>query len=238
MQRTTSARNTPLHAFAPNLWIAEGPIAYDFGVPFATRMTVVKLSGGSLWICDPVHASPETLKDVHALGSVKYLVASTWRHVWRLNLGHRLFPQAELWSVRHIPRNCRRLPFSGFLTDPQPMDWMDDFEQLLFKGNALLDEAWFLHKNSRTLIVGDIIQNHAIRGHSLQNTLWKLAGVGGGPNGGVPRDIRWTFTNRDQARQSLDKVLSWDFDKVIIGHGPCVEKNAKAMVKQAFQWMT
>ena len=50
-------------------------------------------------------------------------------------------------------------------------------------------------------------------------------------------DIRLTFIHRNLARQSLKKLLSWDFDRLIIAHGPCIEKDAKAFVKRAFRWL-
>lgn len=229
--------DTKIQAFDENLWIVDGPIAYDMGFPFSTRMIIARLNDDSLWIADPVQVTTSTLQLIKELGEVKYLVASTWRHVWRLKEGHQLFPNAELWSSRHVPRSCKELPLKGLLTDEQPKEWVSDFDQLAFQGNKLLDEVLFFHKKSRTLILGDIIQNHARKkDQPLRNALWKLGGVGH-PNGGVPRDIRLTFTNRNQARQSLKLLLSWDFEKVIIGHGPCVEKDAKAFVEQAFQWL-
>ena len=57
------------------------------------------------------------------------------------------------------------------------------------------------------------------------------------PHGGVGLDIRLTFTNRNLARQSLEKLLAWDFDKLIIAHGPCIEKDAKPFVERAFRWL-
>jgi 3-deoxy-D-arabino-heptulosonate 7-phosphate (DAHP) synthase len=51
------------------------------------------------------------------------------------------------------------------------------------------------------------------------------------------KDIRLSFIRRDLARQSLQKLLSWDFDRLIIAHGPCIEKDAKAFVKRAFRWL-
>ncbi len=61
--------------------------------------------------------------------------------------------------------------------------------------------------------------------------------VGGVLNGGVPRDARWSFTDRDGARESLAKLLSWDFDKAIVVHGVCVEHDAKPFIGAAFRWL-
>jgi hypothetical protein len=57
------------------------------------------------------------------------------------------------------------------------------------------------------------------------------------PHGGVPLDIRLSFINRHAARNSLAKLLSWDFDKLIVAHGLCVETDAKRFVERAFQWL-
>jgi hypothetical protein len=54
---------------------------------------------------------------------------------------------------------------------------------------------------------------------------------------GVPLDIRLTFTNRKLARRSLERLLSWGFDKLIIAHGPCVETDVKDFVGEAFWWL-
>jgi hypothetical protein len=95
----------------------------------------------------------------------------------------------------------------------------------------------FLHRASRTLILDDLIQVHpSVKGKLLHNALFKLEGVAA-PQGGVGLDIRLSFTQRDLARRSLEKLLSWDFDKLIIAHGSCIEKDAKQFVEQAFHWL-
>jgi len=75
-----------------------------------------------------------------------------------------------------------------------------------------------------------------VKGKPLRNALFKLEGVTA-PHGGVGREIRLTFTKRDLARRSLEKLLSWDFDKLIIAHGDCIENDAKSFVEQAFRWL-
>ena len=73
-----------IQAFAENVWIVDGPKVRDFGIMFTTRMTIVKLSSGSLWVSSPVSVPFDTLKRICAEGPVKFLVAGTPRHVWRL----------------------------------------------------------------------------------------------------------------------------------------------------------
>ena len=228
-----------LQSFAKNLLIVDGPPVRDMGLAFTTRMAVVRLSDGSLWVNSPVSVPFDTLKSITELGPVRYLLAATPRHVWRLAAWHTLFPEAELWAPRRTPFTLKKghLPFTGILGNEPPQAWSNDFDQLAFKGNPLIEEVLFFHKQSRTVILDDLIQIHPmVKGKPFRNALFKLEGVAS-PNGGVPLDIRLSFTNRNLARQSLEKLLSWDFSKLIIAHGVCIEKDAKPFVERAFLWL-
>jgi hypothetical protein len=225
--------------FADGLWVAEGPSVRDFGIVFTTRMVIARLSDGSLWVNSPVHASSDTIRSVTGLGPVRYLVAATPRHVWRLAEWHAQFPEAELWAAKPSPFTLKKgsLEFTGILTDTTPRAWAEDFDQVPFRGNPLIEEVIFLHKRSRTVILDDLIQNRLpVKGKPLRNTLFKLVGVLY-PGGGVPLDGRLSFIHRDLARRSLQKLLSWDFDKLIIAHGVCIERGAKPFVERAFRWL-
>ncbi|HTX79276.1 MAG TPA: DUF4336 domain-containing protein [Longilinea sp.] len=235
----TSFSGRDLQAFGNNIWIVDGPQVWDMGVLFTTRMAVVKLADGSIWVESPVPVPFDTLRHIAELGPVRYILAATPRHVWRLEAWHTLFPEAQLWMSRATPFTLwkGRLPLTGTLGDTPPQSWAADFDQLAFRGDPLIEEVFFYHRASRTLILDDLIQVHAlVPGHSLRNALWRLEGVAA-PQGGVALDIRLSFTDRKLARRSLDKLLAWDFDKVIIAHGPCLEKDAKPFVERAFRWL-
>lgn len=70
--------------FGENLFVIEGPVVRDMGMPFDTRMTVAVLDDGSLWLESPVPVTYDTLMQLTALGPVKYLLTNTPRHVWLL----------------------------------------------------------------------------------------------------------------------------------------------------------
>ena len=97
-----------LQAFAKNVWLVDGPNVRDFGVVFTTRMIVVKLSDGSVWANSPVSVPFDTLKRITELGPVRYLVAATPRHVWRLEGWHTLFPEAQIWAARTTPFTLKK----------------------------------------------------------------------------------------------------------------------------------
>lgn len=228
----------PVQPFGDKLWVVEGPPVRDLGLLFSTRMTIARLADGSLWVNSPVPTAFDTLRSVTDLGPVRYLVAATPRHLWRLDAWHTLFPEAELWACPRSPLTLARgrLPLRGVLQDRPPAAWAADFDQVAFMGNPLAQEIAFFHKPSRTVILDDLIQNAPPRPGLLQNLLLRVEGITNGA-GAVPLEIRLTFVNRSAARRSLAKLLAWDFDSLIIAHGACIERGARPFIQQAFRWL-
>jgi len=226
-----------LEAVGEEIWTAVGPIARDFGMPFPTRMVIVRLHDGTVWIDSPVAAGEDTWSAIRALGPVRYLSAGTPRHAWRLERCRAFAPDAELWLSPRPPGRARRLGGARLLGDEAPEAWAPDVEQIVFRGSAALEEVVFYHRPSRTVIMGDLVQSHRLRpGHPLVNAVvrWSDALA---PDGGVPRDIRATFRDLETARRSLRAVLAWDFDRLVIGHGDWVQGDARAFVARALGWL-
>jgi hypothetical protein len=201
---------TTMQEFAENIWIVDGPDVRDMGIMFTTRMIIVKLQDDSLWVDSPVPASYETLLEISSLGPIRYIIAATQRHVWRLESWHTLFPHAQLWVTETTPFTLKKgnLPYTGILRDVAEQAWANDLEQLLFMGSPYLKEVIFYHKSSHTVILDDLIQIHVLKkDQPFRNALLKLEGITS-PAGGVALDIRLAFTKRKQARQSLEKLLS------------------------------
>ena len=66
-----------LQSFAEDIWIANGPRVRFVVASLPTRMIVVKLGDGSLWINSPVTVSDETINQIETISRVRYLVAPT-----------------------------------------------------------------------------------------------------------------------------------------------------------------
>src|SRR3546814_4281084 len=65
--------------FGERIWIIDGPeIRMDYGpasIPFPTRMTVVRLAGGRLWVHSPIAPDTVLFAAFDAPGDVAWLVA-------------------------------------------------------------------------------------------------------------------------------------------------------------------
>ncbi len=188
-------------------------------------MIVVRLHDGSLWVNSPIEISRDEARQLTELGPVRHLIAPTRMHAWRLERWAAFFPNAKLWT----PAN---------LGDEPPAEWRNDLDQVVFRGNALLDEIEFFHASSRTLVFADFIQQYSKdAGRPLRNAFLRLSGVLETP--GVPLDIRLSFAfGKTAARRCLQRLLSWDADNLVLAHGTLVEHGASAVVAHAFRWLS
>jgi len=202
-----------------DIWIAEGPSVPFLGVPYPTRMTLVRLSDGGLWLCSPIELTDELADAVQALGPVQHLVSPNKIHHLFLGQWAQAWPEAKLWASPGLARRRRDLSFHGELGDAAEPAWESDIDQLIFRGSFAMEEVVFFHRISRSAIITDLVQKFdpaTLRG--WRGLLMRLDGLVG-PEGSTPREWRLTFWNRRAAREALRKMLGWNPQRLIIAHG-------------------
>ena len=99
---------------------------------------------------------------------------------------------------------------------------------------SFLTEVEFFHRVSRTAIFTDLLQIFLPWG--CAGVVARLDGVSA-PNPGAPREWRATFFNRRAARASLERILAWPIERVLIAHGGSVTTEGAAFVRSAFGWL-
>ena len=225
-----------LRPWAPDVWLADGDPVRMLGVPFETRMTVVRLPDGGLWIHSPVAASEARVAGVRELGRVAHLVAPDRFHHLFLGAWRARAPEAALWAAPGLARRRPDLSFTGELGDAAPDAWRGVLDQVVFAGSPLIAELVFHHRPSRTLIFTDIVQSHEPSDGFAWRTLKRWNGVLA-PDGGCPRDWRLTVRDRASARRAAETILGWDFERLVLCHGRCLSEGARPFVERAFAWL-
>ncbi len=101
-----------------------------------------------------------------------------------------------------------------------------------------MEEAVFFHRKTQTLILADLIENfEPEKVGGAFGWLVRLAGATH-PDGKTPVDLRLTFLGRkDEARSSLERMLAWGPEKVIMAHGRCYERDGTEELRRAFRWL-
>jgi hypothetical protein len=147
-----------VEAWSDGIWLAEAPLRF-FGLPLGTRMTVVRLPDGGLFVHSPVALTSTLAAEIDALGRVHHVVSpNELHHLW-LGDAHAAWPDARLWAPPGLAQKRPELPFAAPLGDAAPDAWAGALEQGLVRGSRWMEEVVFFHPASRTLRVGDLCQH-------------------------------------------------------------------------------
>ncbi|MEE4300075.1 MAG: DUF4336 domain-containing protein [Pseudomonadales bacterium] len=228
-----------LQELAPELWIVAGETVPFLGLPFPTRMTVVRLRDGGLWVHSPVRGTPERFAAVDGLGEVRHLVAPNQIHHLFLAEWRERYPEATCHGTRALLDKRADIAFDAALTDDAVLPWDGEIDSLLFRGSAVMEEAVFFHRASRTLIVADLVENFAPQSlNGWQRALADAAGILA-PNGRTPIDWRLSFLfGRAEARACLAQLRAWRPERIVMAHGEVVEHDAGSFLDRSFRWLS
>ena len=150
-----------LQAIGEGIWIADCPTVRFYGMPFPTRMTVVRLADGSLFIHSPERLDDNLRRAVDDRGPVRHLISPNKLHHLFLDRWLQAYPQAVCYAAPGLSAKRSDLRFDIQLDDRVPAAWAGTIDQLLFRGSPVMEEVVFFHRPSATLIVTDLIENFA-----------------------------------------------------------------------------
>ena len=214
---------------ADNLWFLQYELSL-LGADLHRNVTVMRLASGDLVI----HSTgPFTAPDVAAIraeGTPRWLMDVMLRHDTFAKQGREAFPEA----VYLAPEGFSEV--AGLPTQPlvdQP-GWNGELEVLPLAGVPSMKEAVVLHRPSRTLIVADLFFDFGPDESAWTKFLLLLA-VGKHHHPGVSRPLRLSIKDKEAFQASLASMMSWDFDRLIPGHGDVIETGAKSRVAEALR---
>jgi hypothetical protein len=235
-----------LKLVAEDLWIVDGPIvrmSYFLGsMPFPTRMVVVRLANDELFVWSPTQLDESLKAQIDALGPVRHLISPNKLHYANVEQWKRAYPQASSWASPGVRERAAsqgiEVSFEAALGEEPEEAWAEDLDQLIFRGSRFLEEVVFFHRKSRTVILADLIENfEPEKLGRFYRWLVRLAGAAH-PDGKTPIDLRATFLgNKDEARVSLEKMLSWEPEQVIMAHGLPYTESGTSELRRAFRWL-
>ena len=121
-----------LKKIAENLWVVDGEeVRMDFKffkVPFSTRMTVIRLKNGDIWVHSPIKPSDNLLFEIKQLGEVKHLIAPNVLHYSYINEWHQLFPEAKVWLASGVQKRAQKSGMSlDYGQELNKANWQDSF---------------------------------------------------------------------------------------------------------------
>lgn len=224
----------PLRQLAEDLWVAERPQSF-FGLPVGTRMTVIRLTGGRLLLHSPVSLDAALRAQLDALGRVCFVVAPNRVHHLYAGDVRKAYPESRLWIAPGLETKRPDLVYEAILTDEAPVEWRGEVDQVFFAGRPYENEVAFCHRASRTLITCDLAFNFGPSAAAVTRFLMRAIRSYGhlGPSKLDPLLIR----DRRAARASLERILAWDFGRVVVAHGDVQESGGREILRKGYAWL-
>ena len=220
-----------LESLGPGIWTVSTPLRLA-GAEFGTRMTVVKLSGGGLVLLAPCPIDDALESELRRLGTVRALIAPNAFHHFHFLEASRRFPEAACFLAEGVAEKLRELP-SGTKTlaeDSDPL-WRDDIDQCRIGGAPRVNEVAFFHRASKTLILTDLCFHFDPAPAGWTGILLRLAGAHG--RLAVSRLMRSMLKDRAAVRTSIERIASWNFEKIVVTHGEVVRSDGYPLFLEA-----
>jgi hypothetical protein len=226
----------PLEEYIPGtLWLCRYPVSYC-GTEFDARMTVIRLRGGKLLLHSPGPIDEEINNALTALGPIAYLVAPGTYHHLHIASAQKTFPAAETFICPGIEHKCPELKFDSLLGDTAPDGWRGQLDQVLVRGSRWIGEVVFFHRDTRTLIVVDLVENFTDRTPHANRALrlWWKAVFHMWSNPMPAPEYQWGWCDKAAAGASLREILKWPFERVILAHGDLIETDSRQVIERAW----
>jgi hypothetical protein len=106
----------PINVFKPmgaDIGIVDGPFEYltvggvRLPLPFTTRMTVVRLSNGDLFLQSPIKFDEALASKLQRMGTIRHLVSPNQFHHAHIGEWSKAFPDAIPWASPRVRQRAR-----------------------------------------------------------------------------------------------------------------------------------
>ena len=224
----------PLHTLVDGVWIDSDPVSI-VGMPLTATMTILRLPDGAVALHSPVSMTDERRAEVDRLGPVTHLIApSLFHHRW-IGEWAGAYPSATLHVPPGLPKkrpDLRAARVIGEDTDPSLAGTID-FERI---DGFRLNEIAVHYRPARLLIVADLVHNVGRPEGAWARFYTKTMGFY--DRVALSKMIRSTaFSDRAAARKSIDRILAWQPERLVVGHGTPVMENVTQTLTAALDWL-
>jgi len=217
-----------------DLWVIDHAFTM-LGMPIGTRTTLIRLQDGGVFLHSPGPLDVQLAKQIDALGPVRCIVAPNKFHHLFVAENARAWQGATVHLAPGLAAKRKNLSFNEELSDAPAQAWKGQLEQVWIHGAPAMNEIVFFHAASRTLVLTDLCFNVPDSPSLLARLFLKANDAYG--RFGPSRMLRLMLRDRAAGRASLEQVLAWDFERVVLSHGDVVEQGGRARMREAFGWL-
>ncbi len=191
------------------------------------RSSLVQLRNASVLFSPGSKLTTEQLK---SLGNVTDIVGPNLLHLAGVPLAIRTFPQAKLWGPKGAHEKRPEINWPA-VTSEEIWPFQSELPMVSLAGVSRLNEMVFIHRESKSLIVSDLVFNLVDASGLGARIILGLFGTY--RKFGISKLFVKSINDKIAFKRSIDQLMTYDFDNIIMGHGHIVEGNGKALLQKA-----
>ena len=216
------------------LWCARQPLRFG---PLAihTRMTVVRLDDGGLWVHSPIQPTEALVAQLQALGPVRHVVAPNRSHHLFFSPFLAAFPEAGGFIAPGLEGKRPDLSAHRRLVPGEAMPWTPELPSWFIEGLPVINETVFFHPATGTLVLTDLLFRFGDDNRGLARLAARLLGVY--DRLAMSRTMKLMVRDRAALRRSIEPLLALDVRRIVLAHDQVVEHEARAALARAFAWL-
>lgn len=205
------------------------------GMHLPTRMSVVPVAPGKLALISPIPIDDALAKAIEALGQVEWLIAPNLLHHLYLRAAVTRYPRARVLAPPGLAKKEPALRIDATLEQELPPALARALQVVRIEGAPSVDEFVFFHRDSRTLVVTELVFNIVRPRGFVAHIVLFLVGC----HGKLAQSRAWRMfvKNRAAARESVRRVMALPIRRLVVAHGDIVETDAAARLAHALRWL-
>lgn len=222
-----------LTCIVPNsVWHAQQPLKFG-PISLTTRMTVVRLRDGALWVHSPISPTRELIEELRAIGTVRYVVAPNKTHHLFFLAFLNAHPSAQGFIAAGL--ESKRPDLSRFPHASLEAPWGPEIQGFFIEGLPILNETVWFHSDTGTLILADLLFCFSEANRGVTGLVAKLLGVHG--KLGMSRTMKLATKDKQALARSVLPLLSLPVQRVIVAHEQIISEQPMAKLRHAFAWL-
>jgi len=215
------------------IWVSERPIWYG-GVRLRSRTTVVRLSGGALWVHSPCEPTDDVRKALAALGEVRWIVVPNRFHHLETPATAARYPDAVVVGPKSAHERNPHVDPTMAADDPAYVRATPELTPIQLAGVPFLDETVFFHAASGSLIAADLLLSACARDHWT----WRMAARIWGRYEKVrtPPDVRMRTRASTAVAESIAQMRALPLQRILVAHADPITERPTEQLAEAWDF--
>lgn len=200
-------------------------------VSLTARSTLVPLKNNKFVLISPVKFDEDQRVELLKANPEAIVSPSCFHHLF-VRAAHDYLPEAKLYGAPGLQRKRADIRWDGILNE-SPWPYQEELKAIFIEGAPKINEVVFYHRDTKTLIVTDLLFNLKNLKSIPEKLVYGMMGTFNNP--AVSRLVKLLTRDQKALKKSLKQVLELDFDRLVMAHGEIISTGGKKIFTEALQ---